>query len=130
MDNDAAGYYDKIVPPHGNVCCRRIVLLKSAAKMLAVVLNNPVYYLRTGHGESARTYCTDQVRRILGTGQGSGASPCIWSAILDTILWSVAKKYILFKLSGPTGKTISKLGDVYVDDTALMYIAQENETQK
>ena len=90
MDNDAAGCYDKIVPPHGNVCCRRIGLPKSAAKMLAAVLNNTVYYLRTGHGESARTYCTDQVRRILGTGQGSGASPCIWPAILDTILWSIA----------------------------------------
>ena len=90
MDNDAVGCYDKIVPPHGNVCCRRIGLPKSAAKMLAAVLNNTVYYLRTGHGESARTYCTDQVRRILGTGQGSGASPCIWPAILDTILWSIA----------------------------------------
>ena len=38
MDNDAAGCYDKIVPPHGNVCCRRIGLPKSAAKMLAAVL--------------------------------------------------------------------------------------------
>ena len=129
MDNDAAGCYDKIVPPHRNVCCRRIGLPKSAARMLATVLNNTVYCLRTGHGESARTYYSDQTRRILGTGQGSGASPCIWSAILDTILWSIAQKYMLFKLNGPTGKTISKLGDAYVDDTALMYVAQESGTK-
>ena len=55
----------------------------------------------------------------------SGASPCIWLAILDTILWSIAQKYISFQLSGPSGKTISKLGDAYVDDTVLMYLAQD-----
>ena len=130
MDNDTAGRYAKIVPPHGNVCSRRIGLPKSAAKMLAAVLNNTVYFLRTGYGESERTYCTDEMRRILGTGQGNGMSPCIWSAILDTILWSIAQKYVLFKLSGPSRKTISKLGDAYVDDTALMYIAQEKGAGK
>ena len=77
MDNDAAGCYDKIVPPHKNICYRRLGLPVSAAKMLAIVLNNTVFYLRTGYGVSAKTYCSSEIRRILGTGQGSGASPCI-----------------------------------------------------
>ena len=68
MDNDAAGCYDKIVPPHGNICCRRLGLPASAAKMLAIVLNNTVFYLCTGHGVSAKTYCSTEIRRILGTG--------------------------------------------------------------
>ena len=126
MDNEAAGCYDKIVPPHRNLCYRRIGLPASAAKMLAIVLNNTVFYLRTGHGVSAKIYCSTKIRRILGTGQGNGASPCIWTAILDTILWSIAQKYHLFSVQSPSGKVAEKLGDAYVDDTALMYVSQSD----
>ena len=61
MDNDAAGCYNKIVPPHGMLCCRRLGLPKSAAKMLATILHNTVFYLRTGHSISARTYCSNSI---------------------------------------------------------------------
>ena len=101
MDNDAVGCYDKIVPPHGNICCRRLGLPASAAKMLAIVLNNTVFYLRTGHGVSAKTYYSTELRWILGMGQGSGASPCIWTAILDTTIWSIAQKHHLFSIQAP-----------------------------
>ena len=124
MDNNAAGCYDKIVAAHGMLCCRRLGLPKSAAKMLTIILNNTVYFFRTGHGVSARSYCSNQIRRILGTGQGSGASPCIWTAILDTILWSLAQKHTCYRLQSPSGKIIDRVGDAYVDDTALMYVAQ------
>ena len=89
--------------------------------MLAIVLNNTVFYLCTGHGVSAKTYCSTEIRRILGTGQGSGASPCIWTAILDTILWSIAQKHHLFSIQDSSGRMAEKVGDAYVDDTALMY---------
>ena len=108
MDNDATGCYDKIIPPHGNICCRRIGLPASAAKNLAIVLNNTVFYLCTGHGVSAKTYCSTEIRRILGTGQGSGTSQCIWTAILDTILWSITQKYHLFSVQSPPGKVAEK----------------------
>ena len=112
------------------LCCRRLGLPKSAAKMLATILNNTVFYLRTGHGISARIYCSNSIRRILGSGQGSGASPCIWTAILDTILWSVAQKYMCFYLQSPSGLEVYKVGDAYVDDTALMYVACTNRDGK
>ena len=130
MDNDAAGCYDKIVPPHGMLCCRRLGLPALAAKMLATILNNTIFYLRTGHGVSARTYCSDSVRRIIGTGQGSGAFPYIWAAIFDTILWSIAQKHTGYKMKSPSGKKVSELGDVYVDDTALMHVAQIDTDMK
>ena len=128
MDNDAAGYYNKIVPPNGNLCCRRLRLPASTGKMLAIILNNTIYYLRTGHKVSAKTYCTTEIRRILGTGQGSGASPCIWTAILDTILWSIAKKYFFFRMQSSSGKVVEKLGDAYIDNRALMCVAQSDST--
>ena len=96
--------------------------------MLAIVLNNTVFYLRNGHRVSAKTFCSTEIRRILGTGQGSGALPCIWTAILDTILWSIAQKYLLFCMQSSSGKVVEKLGDAYVDNTMLMYVAQGDST--
>ena len=126
MDNDAAGSYDKIVLPHRNICCRRLGLPASAAKILAIVLNNTVSYLHTGHVVSVKTYCSTEVCRSLGTGQGSGASPCIWTAILDTMLWLIAQKYHLFSILNPLDRIAEKLGDAYVDNTALMYASQND----
>ena len=88
--------------------------------MLTMILNNMVYRIITGHGLSARTYQTDALRRILGTGQGSCASPSIWVAVLDPILWSIATKFTCFQIDTPLNKTIDRIGDAYVDDTSLM----------
>ena len=120
FDNDAQGCYDRIIPPHAMLCCRRLGLPKNAAQMLTNILNNTVYRIKTGQGLSAREYMSSALRRILGVGQGSCAAPAIWTAILDTILWSVASKYSAFAVESPTGKRTERLGDAYVDDTALM----------
>ena len=93
--------------------------------MLTTILNNTIYQLKTGHGLSARTYMSNAHRQILGTGQGSRASPSIWVAVLDPVLWSIANKYVCFKLTTPDGKEISRIGDTYVDDTALMCLSQD-----
>ena len=127
FDNDAKGCYDNIVPPQAMVNCRRLGLPKPAAKILTTILNNTVYRIRTGHGISARTYQTNALRRILGTGQGSCASPSIWVSVLDPILWSIAVKYSCFQLDTPAGSKISRIGDAYVDDTSLMKTATTEE---
>ena len=66
-------------------------------------------------------------RRVLRVGQGSCAAPAIWTAILDTILWSVSAKYTAMEITSPTGKTTRRLGDAYVDDTALMVASNHQE---
>ena len=113
------GCYDRIIPPEAMICCRRWGLPKSAAKMITVILNNTVYKLRTGHGVSAREYMSNALRRILGVGQGSCASPAIWMAVLDPILWSLAEKFHGFRLESPSGIKINRIGDAYVDDVVL-----------
>ena len=40
--NDAKGCYDKIVPPHALLCCRRMGLPKTAAQMIGEILHNTV----------------------------------------------------------------------------------------
>ena len=81
--------------PHAMICCQRMGLPKSSACMITTILQKTIYKLKTGHGTSAHVYMSNQIRRILGTGQGSGASPCIWILVLDTILRSVAKKILM-----------------------------------
>ena len=84
-----------------------------------MVLNNTIYRIRTGHGISARTYQSDELRRILGVGQGSCAAPGIWMAVLDPILWSIANKFACFQMKSPSGKLITRIGDAYVDDAVF-----------
>ena len=119
FDNNAKGCYDRIVPPHALLCCRRMGLPKTAAQMMGEILQNTIYKLKTGHGISDRTYFSNSLRRILGSGQGSGASPCIWTLVLDPILSSVSKKFKCLEILTPSKKTINRIGDAFVDDTAL-----------
>ena len=101
------------------ICCRLWGLPTSAAKMITIILNNTVYKLRTGHGISARSYMSTALRMILGVGQGSSASPAIWMAVLNPILWSLAQKFKGFQLESPSGAKITRIGDAYVDDVVL-----------
>ena len=107
------------------LCCRCLGLLKQASVILTTILNNTIYQIKTGHGSSAKTYMINTLYGILGVGQGSCAAPAIWSAILDTILWSVATKNKAFQMTNPTGKQTERLGDAYVDNTALMATSQQ-----
>ena len=130
FDNNAEGCYDRIVPPHALLCCRRMGLPKTAAQMMGEVLQNTIYKLKTGHGISDRTYFSTTLRRILGSGQGSGVSPCIWTLVLDPILLSVSQKFKCLEIITPTKQHISRLGDAFVDNTALFLILTQLDDNK
>ena len=100
-------------------------LPRTATKMLTTILNYTIYKLKTGYGLSARTYMSNAFRQIIGTGQGSCASPSIWVAILDQVLWSIANKYTCFRLKTPFGAGIDIIGDTYVDNNALICLSQD-----
>ena len=55
FNNDAKGSYDRIVPPHALLCCRRMGLPKTADQMMGEILQNTIYKLKTGHGILDRT---------------------------------------------------------------------------
>jgi hypothetical protein len=105
-------------------------LPKTAAQMMGEILQNTVYKLKTCHGISDRTYFSTTLRRILGSGQGSGASPCIWTLVLDPILLSVSKKYKCLEIITPTKQHINRLGDAFVDDTTLFLILTQFDDEK
>ena len=130
FNNDAECCYDRIAPPHAMLRCRRIGLPKLSAKMLTNILKTAMYNLKTGHRLSARVYMSNKVCRILGIGQGSGASPCIWELVLDTIIWSVATKHTCFKLISLSGINISKVGDAFVDYISIFLLTPSQEDSK
>ena len=83
---DATGCFDRTIPPESQLSCRRWGVPKKTATRITTVLNNTIYRIRTGHEISARTYQSDELRRILRVGQGSCAAPGILMAVLDPIL--------------------------------------------
>ena len=95
--------------------------------MITMVLNNTIYKIRTGYGISVRTYQSKELRKNLGVGQGSCAVPGIWMAVLDPILWSIANKFACFKIESPSGKSITRIGDVYVDNTVFQAICNKSD---
>ena len=118
-DTNATGCFDKIIPSESQLSCRRWGVPKKVAKMITTVLNNTIYKIRTGHRISARTYQSNEVRRILGVRQGSCAAPGIWMAVLDQVLWSIANKFACFKMESPSGKAITRIRDEYVDNAVF-----------
>ena len=100
--------------------CRKMGLPNSAAHMLTIILNNIIYRIQTGHGLSTRSYQTNALQRILGIGQRSCASPSIWVAVLDPIIWSLTSKHICFHINTPIQATIDQIGDAYIYDTSFL----------
>ena len=107
-------------------CCR-MSLPRTTEKMLTTVLNNTIYKLKIGQGLSARTYMSNDLRQILGTSQGSCASPFILITILDFVLWYIANKYIYicFRLVTPTGAGIDRIGETSIDNSAIVCLSQD-----
>ena len=88
-----------------------------AAEILIFIIQGTKYLLKTDHGLNKRTCSITNLHIISLIGQESGGGPSIWTIILDTILWSVSKKYNNFILEIPTKQIITYLGDSYVDNT-------------
>ena len=57
---------------------------------------------------------------VLGTLQGSGASPCLWLAITCALLGALQNRSPGITFSNPQGTlTCNRIGEGYVDDTEL-----------
>ena len=57
---------------------------------------------------------------VLGTLQGSGASPCLWTAITCVLLDALEKEIPGITFSNPQGTSVhNRIGEAYVDDTEL-----------
>jgi hypothetical protein len=86
MDNDATGCYDRIVTSLGMLACRRLGVPRTAIACQANVLRNMRYAVKQLTGISTKEYFGTLADPLFGTGQGSGASPAIWLALVVILL--------------------------------------------
>ena len=86
MDNDATGCYDRIVTSLGMLACRRLGVPRTAIACQANVLRNMRYAVKQLTGISSKEYFGTLEDPLFGTGQGSGASPAIWLALVVILL--------------------------------------------
>jgi hypothetical protein len=86
MDNNATGCYDRIVVALGMIACRRRGMPEMAIRTHTESLKVMKYSVKTVYGISAENYSGTVFEPLFGTGQGSGASPAIWLALVVIIL--------------------------------------------
>jgi len=126
---DLTACYDRQIPSVSQLSCRRLGLPRSLAVFMCRVLRRMIYRVRTAHGVSSDSFSHSVLEWILGTLQGSGASPACWIAVFS----AVASVYIA-QFPGdfggdPQGSiSLIKPMDSFVDDTDLWHI-QANRNQ-
>ena len=88
------------------------------------------YQVKTPLGISTQAF-SNHDDWVLGTLQGSGASPCLWTAITCVLLAALEKETPGITFFNPQGTSVhDRIGEAYVDNTALsltipdMYIVQ------
>ena len=119
FNNDAKGCYDRIIPSIGMLACIRLGLPRAPAVALLKILHGMKYHIRTALGIT-EDHFSNMVDWILGTLQGSGASPCIWLAISAVLIAALEQRSPGISFRSPDG-TIQdvRAADAFVDDTDL-----------
>jgi hypothetical protein len=100
------------------IACVANGLPVTAANMHNLIHDGMVHYVKTAHGISEAYYnATHNNRHSEGSGQGSGASPCIWLIFSDSMLKTLKErtKGMTFFLPDKS-QTINISAMMYVDD--------------
>jgi hypothetical protein len=86
--NDMKGCYDRIVHSVASLCMQRLGMDINPLRSMFYTLQQLEQYIRTAHGMSQISFNASDVHPIAiqGIGQGNGAGPQIWAAILTVVL--------------------------------------------
>ena len=119
-DNDAMSCYDRIVDDIAVLACMRMGLGRRAGRFLKKVLTHFRHQIVIGGSPSEEYFKNEVHRRIHGTGQGTGWSPTIWSAVCDIIITLCERHYPGQLFRSPDGEVTAKQNvDAFVDDSNL-----------
>ena len=119
FNNDCKAAFDRMVPSIGGIALRRLGASSAAVSTLLQTLQQMKYKVRTVLGVSERSFSNDD-DWVLGTLQGSGASPCLWLAITCVLLGALRQRSQGITFRNPQGTIeCNQIGEAYVDDTEL-----------
>ena len=97
----------------------RLGLPHEPAIALLKILHGMIYQIRTALGITENHF-SNMVDWILGTLQGSGASPCIWLEISAVLIASLEQQSPGISFRSPNGNiTEARAADAFLDDTDL-----------
>jgi hypothetical protein len=116
---DCKAAFDCMVPSIGGIALRCLGASSAAVSALLQTLQQMKYKVQTVLGVSERSFSNED-DWVLGTLQGSGASPCLWLAITCVLLGALRKQSPGITLQNPQGTIeCNRIGEAYVDDTEL-----------
>ena len=120
LDNDAKACYDRIVPSLAGIETRKWGLSKKTVDITRSIIENQQFKVKTAHGVSGTSYQYSNDDQLYGVGQGLGWSGAIWMATSNTICDVLKAKCAGMRFISPNKQIIvHKMGDLFVDDTAL-----------
>jgi hypothetical protein len=136
MFNDAAGCYDRIRPSLSSLCMQRVGCSESIAKCHTITQRNMLHMVKTSKGVSngyiqwspSQQITTTKMNNKLvlsgnigGIGQGGGASPVGWLAVLLVMISTYSRFVTGTTMIDPRGTTQLILFIIsYVDDNTLV----------
>jgi hypothetical protein len=118
FENDAKGFYDRIISGIALLSIIRLGYSKNSVKMLGKLWEKLEHHISTGFGVSDISYSSTVDKLLYGIGQGSCSSPILWDLSNQMILTALEEKYECITLISVDKSTIStQPGDSFVDDT-------------
>ena len=105
------------MPSVGGISLQCLSVSTNAVSTLLNTLQQMRYKVRTSLGISKASF-SNLNNWVLGTLQGSGASPCLWLAITCVLLGAMRKRSPGVTFQNPQGTLeCNRIGKAYVDDT-------------
>ena len=121
--NDAKACYDRITHSIASLALQRVGLPIAPINCMLTSLQHMQHYIRTGYGLSASSYggFSNSGTPPQGSGQGNGASPCIWVMVSTPLLQMMRADNLGAHFISPLSKEkIFFVGCSFVDDTDLL----------
>jgi hypothetical protein len=130
FDNDAKCCYDRIISGVVLASLRRMGYSKESVKMVGLLWAQMEHHVCTGFGVSDKTYGSTTKKLLYGIGQGSCASPILWSLINQILLAALGEKFTCIRLVAIDGEEEHiRPGDSFVDDTTAGTTNDDSELE-
>jgi hypothetical protein len=130
FDNDAKGWYDRIISGVELASLRRLGYSKESVKILGLLRAQMEHHVWTGFGVSDKTYGSTTGKLLYEIGQGSCASPILCALINQLLLAALGEKFTCIRLVAIDGEEEHiRPGDYFVDDTATGTTNDDSELE-
>jgi hypothetical protein len=122
FNNDLLACYDRVIPSVSQIVCRCFGLPNNLSCLMVVhILRRMKYRVRTAHSISPDSFSNNLNNWVLGSLQGSGASPVCWIAVFSVITTAYLQRFPSNFDTDPTRGlvTLLKALEAFVNDTDL-----------